>query len=353
MEIDKPFGLVVPRYEEIGIQGPYLGDTVWEYLNKMPNAEDFEYIPVNYTRFPDTSGKVTTPKSVRGKCLYVIHPYYIQHDSHTEIACWIADNVKRSGAESVILFDLYNRSFRQDKRKERESLNAVWVLDKYHLAGVDRVFTFDPHSDQVQLGSDRCCPLEELYLSQELADYFAKNYDKSNCTVCAPDFGAYGRAQRTANLLELPLIVLRKTREAMDKTRIEIIGDIEKYVMDRDIIIRDDVCSTGGTLVEAANVLRENGAKKIYALISHVDLCKGNDEKMEKAKERIIENDIKIIGTNTVPHDFTEDERNHFDILDISPLIAELISVHSKGESISRFFEDRLNTNFNKKNDFK
>lgn len=341
----KAFGLVVPNYEEIGIRKPYVGDLVWDKLKDNP---DFEYIPVKYIRFKDTSGKVVTEKSVRDKTVYVIHSYYVRHDTHTEIACWIADELKRSGAKTINLFDLYNKSFRQDKRKERESLNAKWIADKYSLAGIDRVFTFDPHSDQVQLAFKKC-PLEELHLSQELADYFVKNYDVKNCTVCSPDFGAYGRAQRTANLLGLPLIILRKVREAADKSGIAIIGNITKYVTNRNIIIRDDVCGTAGTLVEAADVLREKGAGKIYALISHVDLCKGNDEEMQKAKQRIVKNNIKVVGTNTVSPDFTEDERRYFDIVDISPLIAEIISIHSKGASISRFFEDRLHKNKNLK----
>lgn len=80
----------------------------------------------------------------------------------------------------------------------------------------------------------------------------------------------------------------------------------------------------------------------MYVLLSHLDLCKGNEEEMRRAKERIIQNEIKVIGTNTIPHNFTEDEKKHFDIVDIAPLIADIISVHSKGGSISRFFEDRL-----------
>jgi len=339
----KAFGLVVPNYEEIGVRKPYVGDLVWDKLKDNP---DFEYIPVKYIRFKDTSGKVVTEKSVRDKTVYVIHSYYVQHDTHTEISCWIADELKRSGAKTINLFDLYNKSFRQDKRKGRESLNAKWIADKYSLAGVDRLFTFDPHSDQAQLAFKKC-PLEELHLSQELTDYFVKNYDVKNCTVCSPDFGAYGRAQRTANLLKLPLIILRKVRETIDKSRIEVIGNIRKHVMNRDIIIRDDVCGTAGTVVEAANVLREKGARKIYALVSHIDLCKGNDEEMKKAKQRIIKNNIKVIGTNTVSLNFTEDEKRYFDIVDISPLIAEIISIHSKSGSISRFFENSLHKNKN------
>ncbi|HEC61385.1 MAG TPA: ribose-phosphate pyrophosphokinase [bacterium] len=195
--------------------------------------------------------------------------------------------------------------------------------------------------DRVQLAFKRC-PLEELHLSQELADHFTKHYDKSNCTVCSPDFGAYGRAERTANLLSLPLIVLRKVRKGTDTSTIEIIGDIQEHVANRNIIIREDICGTGGTLVEAASCLRENGARKVYVLLSHLDLCKGNEEEMRRAKERIIQNEIKVIATNTIPHNFTEDEKKHFDIVDIAPLIADIISVHSKGGSISRFFEDRL-----------
>ena len=134
-------------------------------------------------------------------------------------------------------------------------------------------------------------------------------------------------------------------RLTSDKSEIEIIGNIEKDVINRDVIIRDDVCGTAGTLIEAANALKEKGARKIYALISHIDLCKGNDEEMQKAKQRIIENNIKVIATNTTAPTFSEEEKKYFDIVDISPLIAEIISVHSKGESISRFFEDRLHKN--------
>ena len=336
---EKPFGIVVPKYKNV--KG-HLGEKVYKEISKI--NDNFELIYTNVVRFGDTSQKVVTSSSVRRKEVYIIHPYYSDGDSHNMEALRTADELKRSEAEKIYLFDLYNKNFRKDKRKERESLDARMIADAYEKLKINRVFTFDAHSDQLQLAFSGGCPLEIIYMSEELANFMEKigDIDLKNCTILSPDFGAYGRAEHMANLLGTPLVVFRKERLGEDKIKVDIIGDIKKYVENRDIIIRDDVCGTGSTLEQAKDVLKKYGTGKIYACVSHLDMCKGGrEEDIQKSKKKIRDSGITVISTNTVPHDFSEEEEKYFKILDISPFIADIIDCHSRGESISKYYKER------------
>jgi ribose-phosphate pyrophosphokinase len=343
----KKFGLAVPKYQDFGINGPYLGDLVWENLREK--REDFDYIPVSVVRFADTSGKVVTEKSTRGKDIYIVHPYEIEHDSHVSVTERIADEMKRSGANKIILIEPYNKAYRQDRRFGRESLDTWIVADRYKNVGINRVFTFDPHVDQVALAFSPECPLEVIYLTGFLGKYIKDKlftrYRKEDFIVVAPDFGAHGRAKALADFLNIPLIIINKKRIGKDIVEPRLMFE-EKMSFDltnKNVLIRDDVYGTGGTVVKNAKLLRDRGVNETYACISHIDMCKGDCKKTEQIKKFTVENNIKIIGTNSIPHNFTDEEKNYFDICDISSLIAEIIDLHSRGESISKFFNDIYN----------
>ncbi len=330
---ERKYAIAVPNYgEHFNIPGPYFGDLVFEHLEKLHPGK-FERIEMVVRGALDSSEEVQIEDHVRDRDVYVIHPCIVNAAQHVMVAQEISDNLHRSDVHNVILFDLYNRYFSYDKRKMKQSLNAKIVADNYEKVHIDRVFTFDAHSQELVLAFSLQCPLEPLPMTIPLGNFFRKHYPLDNFTVCSPDIGGYARAEVFADFLDLPLIGIRKRRaqEQSDSAKaLEIVGE-RKYVEGKKILFRDEVIRSGGSLEEAANMLREAGAEEFYAAVTHLELC-GN------AIDKIKRNGIKVIGTNTIAHEFGEKDKDHFNILDVSPLIAEVTYRRSEGLSIREFF---------------
>jgi len=325
--------IAVPTYEQyMGIKGPYFGDMVFEHLeNDHPGKYERIYMTVKAAS--DGSEEIVTDAHMRERDVYVMHPQVLSPAQHVMTAQEMSDDLIRSDAQQVILFDLYNPYYSYDKRKGKQSINARTVADNYKAAGINRVFTVDPHSDLLVLAFGPECPLEPLSMQGPLAERFRESYELGGVTVCSPDIGGYPRAEVFADMLDIPLVGIRKRRSEHDSDStkaLEIVGD-KKHIKGRKILFRDDVIRSGGSLLEAKNVLDEAGAEGYYAVATHLSLC-------GDARKRIKESGIKVIGTNTVPQKFAEDERSLYDVLDISPIIAKIMYRRSEGMSISEFF---------------
>jgi ribose-phosphate pyrophosphokinase len=325
--------IAVPRYEkDFDISGPYMGDRVFDYIEgKQPGL--FEKVDLRIKGAADGTEEVLTDGHVRMRDVYVVHPLYLTPARHVMVAQEISDDLHRSDGNDVILFDLYNPYFSYDKRKGKQSLNARMVADNFAGAHIERVFTIDPHSDLVGLAYPLSCPLEPLSTQIPLADHIRKNYDIENATVCSPDIGGYPRAEVFADLLDLPLIAVRKrrSREKSDYTTpLGVVGD-RKDIEGKTIIFRDDVIRSAVSMENAKTLLEEYGAKDFIAVSAHLSL-------VGKARERIKRNKIRVVGTNTVPQAFNESEKHLYDIVDVTPIIGEVIYRRSLGQSIGEFF---------------
>ncbi len=329
-------GIAVPDYEDYGIEGPYLGDRVFKYLDgEYPGK--FEYIPERVKLGGDSTEETLTGENVRERVVYVIHPTMpqVQASTHKMIAQEVADDLLRSDASKVVLFDLYGRYYSYDKRKRRQSLNARIVAEDYENAGIRRVFTIEPHSEPLILAFSVRCPLEPLSILGHLGRAYMDRYSLRDTTVCSPDIGGYARAERVADFLDLPLVGIRKRRsqEKSDESEvIEIVGD-RSLVEGNDILMVDDVIRGGGTACNAWKSLSDNyGARSCKMIVPHLELC-------GDAKDKIRESGIKLLGTNTVDHRFTEEEKKYIDVLDISEIIGKVIFRRSEGLSLKRFFK--------------
>ena len=326
--------IAIPSYQIDGINGPYFGDLVFKHLEDEYKGK-FERIGFAVKQAADGSEEAVTVDSVRGRTVYVIHPLVTNPAQHVAVAEEISDNLHRSDASSVVLMDLYDPYFSYDKRKGKQSLNARIVADKYAVAHVDRVFTVEPHTDTVALAFGLNCPLEPLPMQIPLARHFRESYELENVTVCSPDIGGYPRAEVFADLLGTPLIGIRKRRstETTDETKVlEVVGKKED-VEGRMILFRDDVIRTAGSIMDAQKALDEMGAAGYYVVAPHLSL-------VSEARNRIKNSKIKkVIGTNTVHQGFGPDETDKYDVLDISPIIADVIYRRSEGLSIGHFFE--------------
>ncbi|MBI4181894.1 MAG: ribose-phosphate pyrophosphokinase [Candidatus Aenigmarchaeota archaeon] len=336
--MEKQVGIVVPDYSEhLGIPGPYFGDEVFAYLEER-HPRKFERIPITIKGAADSSEEAMTQGDVRERRVYVLHPIHTTAARHFMIALEMADDLYRSDAASVVLFELYNRYFSYDKRKRKQSLNARVVADGYLNAGYRRVFTFEPHSESLGLAFDKRCSLEAVPTDVLLAAHYRERYPLLNTTVAAPDVGGYARAEAMADHLGLPLIGMRKHRsmDKSDQTKAsDIIGDA-RDVEGKIILLRDDVIRTAGSLESAAQMLRDRGAKEIRAVVTHIDL-------VGKARERILNNIDLVVATNTVPQALSPEEKKRYDIVDLTEMTGEVIYRRSEGMPLSSFFPNRLN----------
>jgi ribose-phosphate pyrophosphokinase len=328
--------ILVPTYEDYGYEDvDYIGERIYHELRR--DRDDIEIAYARVKRFGDTSQKVMIEKSLRNKEVYIIHHMFTDAAEHTMIAAEAGQAAKLSDASNVVLFDFYNRYFRQDRRTGREPVTARLVAELYENSGIDHVFTLDAHTEQVQMAFSTCCPIETLPTTRLLGNYLKMSYPLENAVGASPDTGGVKRTRSLSNYLGIPMAVIHKRRVGYNEEVeiLNVIGDVDG----KDVYIRDDVTTTFGTLMEAAKAFKEQGARDIYACVTHADID-------EEAKKRIMENDVKIITTNTIPNKFTEEEGEKFDVVDIAPLIASVINARSKGESIGRFFKTSKDNDF-------
>ncbi len=323
--------IAVPDYERyMGIKGPYLGDLVYQKLEDEHSGE-YERVDMFVKSAADGTEEVVFEGHVRDRNVYIVHPFQALPSQHLMVAAEATDNILRSDGLSVVLMEPYNPYYSYDRRKGKQSLGANIVAHAYKTAGISRIFTMDPHSDLVGLAFDVDCPLETLSMQVPLAHYFRDRYGTEDVTVCSPDIGGYKRAEVFADVLGVPLVGLRKRRSETrsDETEVlEIVGD-RSHIEGKKILLRDDVVRTAGSLVEAKKVLEDAGASEFYAAVTHLSMC-------GPAMERIKDSGMTVVGTNTVPHDGLEEDL--YDVMDISPILSEVIYRRSTGQSIGEFF---------------
>jgi ribose-phosphate pyrophosphokinase len=323
----RPFGLAVPNYSQLGIPGPYFGDSVWKHLQGIDAERGFEYIPITIVLFPDGSEKPVIEENCRNKEVYVIHSFHAEPARHVMIGGQICNNLVRSDAKSdgIYLVELFNPYFRQDARATREPITAKMVADIYQSQGMEGLLTADPHSKQLA-GFFR--KFEPLPMSRRLAEYVRDKFDLSNAVVVSPDQGGYDRAERFANLLNLPLAAIHKKRLNGHTVKIQdVLGDVDG----KDVFIRDDIVATGGTNIEAAEELRKRGARKIHSIGTHLGLY-------GEARKNLRDAEIYVIGTNSL----RQEPDDYVHIVDISDIIAKVIYTKSRSGSLRRFFGERM-----------
>jgi len=223
---------------------------------------------------------------------------------------------------------------RQDRRprSSRVPISAKVVANLLETVGVERVLTMDLHADQIQGFFD--IPVDNIYASPVLlGDLRAKNYE--DLIVVSPDVGGVVRARALAKQLGTDLAIIDKRRPKANVSEVmNVIGEIDG----RNCVIMDDMIDTAGTLVKAAEVLKERGAKSVYAYCTH-PIFSG------PAIERITQGSAldEVVVTNTIPLSDAALACGKVRQLSVAPLIAETIQRIAKGESVMSLFSDQDN----------
>ncbi|HET9056513.1 MAG TPA: ribose-phosphate pyrophosphokinase [Chitinophagaceae bacterium] len=214
-------------------------------------------------RFSDGEIQPVFNESVRGDYVFLIQSTFAPAENIMELLLMI-DAAKRASAYKVIAVIPYYGYARQDRKdKPRVAIGSKLVANMLVAAGADRVITMDLHAPQIQGFFD--IPVDHLDSSAIFIPYI-ENLKLENLTFAAPDVGSANRIREIATYFEVEMVICDKHRKrANEIASMVVIGD----VADKDIVLIDDICDTGGTLAKSAALLKEKGARSVRALCTH------------------------------------------------------------------------------------
>ena len=286
-------------------------------------------------RFSDGEVTVEIQQNVRARDVFVVQPTCAPANESLMELLIMVDALKRASAGRITAVIPYFGYARMDRRPRsmRVPISAKVVANMLEAVGVSRLLTMDLHADQIQGFFD--IPVDNIYASPVLlADLKGKQYD--DLIVVSPDVGGVVRALALAKQLECDLAIIDKRRPAHNVAEVmHVIGEIEG----RNCVIMDDMIDTAGTLVKAAEVLKERGARKVYAYCTHPVF---SGPAIERLKASHLD---EIIITNTIPLGDSAKSTPKIRQLSVAFLFAETIRRISDGESVTSLFSEQ-NNNF-------
>jgi ribose-phosphate pyrophosphokinase len=286
-------------------------------------------------RFSDGETTVEIQQNVRGREVFVLQSTCAPTNDNLMELLVMVDALKRASAQRITAVIPYFGYARQDRRPRstRVPISARVVANMLEAVGVNRVLTMDLHADQIQGFFN--IPVDNIYASPVLlSDLQAKKYD--DLVVVSPDVGGVVRARALAKQLGCDLAIIDKRRPKANVSEVmHVIGEIDG----RNCVIMDDMIDTAGTLVKAAEVLKERGAKSVYAYCTHSVF---SGPAIERIKASLLD---EVVITNTIP--LAEAAKGCTKIRQLSTafLFAETIRRITDGDSVTSLFSEQ-NNNF-------
>ena len=286
-------------------------------------------------RFSDGETTVEIQQNVRGREVFVLQSTCAPTNDNLMELLVMVDALKRASAQRITAVIPYFGYARQDRRPRstRVPISARVVADLLETVGVNRVLTMDLHADQIQGFFN--IPVDNIYASPVLlSDLQAKKYD--DLVVVSPDVGGVVRARALAKQLGCDLAIIDKRRPKANVSEVmHMIGEIDG----RNCVIMDDMIDTAGTLVKAAEVLKERGAKSVYAYCTHAVF---SGPAIERIKASALD---EVVITNTIPLNEAAKSTPKIRQLSTAFLFAETIRRITDGDSVTSLFSEQ-NSNF-------
>ncbi|RZO25301.1 MAG: ribose-phosphate pyrophosphokinase [SAR86 cluster bacterium] len=306
-----------------GTANPELAQEVSKILGIRISDADVGY-------FSDGELKVQIEENVRGHDTFIIQSTCSPTNKNVMEIMLIADALKRSSASKITAIVPYYGYARQDRRvrSARVPISAKVVADMFASVGIDRVLTIDLHSETIQGFFDM--PADNVYATRLMIDDIKDNNERKEIVVVSPDVGGVVRSRALAKQLDdTDLAIIDKRRAVANQSEVmNIIGDIEGKVC----IVPDDIIDTAGTLCNAANALKEKGAKAVKAYITHPVLS-------GPAIERLNESSIdELVVTNSIPLSKEAKKCSKIRVISLANTIAECIKRLNNEESLSEMF---------------
>jgi ribose-phosphate pyrophosphokinase len=277
------------------------------------------------TAFPDGETFVKIEENIRGDDIFIIQPTCPPTNQHIMELLIMIDAMRRASAfriTAVIPFFGYARQDRKDQ--PRVPITAKLVANLLVAAGANRILTIDLHAQQIQGFFD--IPVDHLYAAPVFHNHI-KEKNIENMIVVSPDVGGMKMASAYSQMFGTGLAIVAKRRKsATEIESLYVVGDVK----DKNVLLVDDITETAGTICSAAKLLKQHGAKDIYAAISHSILS-------PIAEQRLKNSEIKeLITTNTTP--VPSIPGFNVTVLCVAELLAESIRRIHSGESVSSLF---------------
>lgn len=307
-----------------------LADEICQYIEHEHGYDDFARGEVETVTFSNENIFVKLKESVRGKDVYLVQTMASPiHDNIMETLITI-DALKRDSAWRINLVVPYLTYTRSDKKDQpRVPISARLMANMIETAGADRYMTIDLHAGQIQGFFD--IPGDALTAFHLLSNYIYDSFDRDNLVVVATDLGFAKQGRNWAEALGVPLAFVEKRRVGNNENAeaMTIIGDVQG----KNVLLVDDEVNTAGSVVNAAQAVRDAGANDVSLAFTHAFLADIAYERLEMLNLK------EIIFTNTLP---IPDDRKlpNMTVLSIAPLLAEVIVRAHEGRSVGELFDE-------------
>lgn len=299
-----------------------------ELAHEIASYLDTSLSPVVVKNFSDGETYVQVKESVRGDDVFVIQPTCNPVNENLMELLLLIDALKRASARSITAVIPYYGYARQDRKTVgREAISAKLVADLIQTAGASRVLAMDLHTGQLQ-GFFNILT-DHLYATPVLFRYLAsKNYD--DMVLVSPDAGGVERARVYAKKLNAPIAIIDKRRSAHNISEVyHVIGDVKG----KTAIIVDDMIDTAGTICAGAQLLLDQGAKRVIAVTAHPILSGPAVERLRNAPFE------EIVVTNSIPLSEEAESLENLVQLSVAPILGEAIARIHDDASVSQLFE--------------
>ncbi|HXI72002.1 MAG TPA: ribose-phosphate pyrophosphokinase [Verrucomicrobiae bacterium] len=276
--------------------------------------------------FPDGETFVKIEENVRGEEVFIVQPTSPPTNHHLMELFIMMDALRRASAARITAVLPFYGYARQDRKDQpRVPITAKLVANLLVASGANRILAVDLHAQQIQGFFD--IPVDHLYAAPVMYDYL-KQKNLTNLVVVSPDAGGIKMAHAYSQTLEAELAIVAKRRKsATEVESMAVIGDIEG----RNVLLVDDLTETAGTLTAAAALLKEKGAQKIIACVSHAIL---NDTGIERLRKSVID---ELITTDTVQRPAIDGVK--ITTLSVAGLLGEAIKRINSNSSVTSLFE--------------
>lgn len=276
--------------------------------------------------FSDGEIAISIGETVRGSDVFIIQSTCTPVNNNLMELLIMIDAMKRASAGRITAVIPYFGYARQDRKsKSRDPISAKLVADLIEAAGADRVLTMDLHAAQIQGFFD--VPLDHMEGMPILSQYLERK-NLSDLVIVSPDLGSVNRARKLANRLDVPIAIIDKRRPKPNVSEImNIIGDIK----DKNLVIIDDIIDTAGTLCNAANALKERGAKSVRACATHGIL---SGPAVDRIRDSALE---ELVILDTIPL-APEKKLDKIKVETVAPLFAQAIQRIYADQSVSTLF---------------
>jgi len=307
----------------------FAGSASEDLAQKISKMIGIELSKRTIKRFADGEIKVKIEENIRGRDVFIVQSTHPPAENILELLLFL-DAAKRASADRITAVIPYFGYARQDRKDEpRVPISAKLIANVLVSSGASRVLTMDLHAEQIQGFFD--IPVDHLYATPVFLEHYHA-LDLQRYVIVSPDAGRANRVRAFARRLyqDLPIAIVDKRRTGPNQSvALNVIGEVEGMTA----LIYDDMLDTGGTMIDAADALKERGAREIFGCVVH-PLLSGN------APKRIEKSCIKeLVVTDTIPLS-REQIKDKISVMSVAGLLGEAIVRIHRAESISSLFKE-------------